>query len=170
MTVKFNGFVIRTFQVGDEASLALNANNYSIWEMMRDMFPHPYTYDDATEWVKQNLNIEKPFNFAIDIDGDVVGCIGIIPGSDIYAKNVQIGYWLGKNHWNNGIITQAVTWLLPYCFNTLEINKVWASVFAGNKASIKVLQKCGFNHEATLKKNIYKNGKYIDELIFSVLQ
>lgn len=170
MVYKGSCFILRTFKEGDEASLALNANNYNIWITMRDMFPHPYTYDDAVQFVKQNLSHNKALNFVIDVDGDAVGVIGIIPGEDIYRKTVDIGYWLGEQYWGKGIVSEAIKWLVAYCYSNFEINKIAASCFSTNKASIKVLEKCGFIHEATRKQHIYKNGIFIDENLYALIK
>jgi ribosomal-protein-alanine N-acetyltransferase len=170
MLYQGNGFVIREFQKGDEASLALNANNFNVWKSVRDIFPHPYTYDDAVQWIDYNLGLDNPVNFTVEVDGDSVGAVGIIQGEDVYKKSIQIGYWLGEGYWGNGITTEAVKWLVDFCFSNFDINRVWASVFSNNEASKKVLKKCGFLHEATLKESIFKNNIYFDEHIYSVLK
>ena len=163
-------FGIRTWQKGDESYLALHANNFNIWKNVRDVFPHPYTYDDAIYWIDFNLKMDKPLNFALVIDDEPIGCIGFVLGQDIHKKSIELGYWLSEEYWGQGIASEAVKAMVDYAFAHFQVNRIWASVFSGNEASERVLLKNGFLHEATLKQSIFKNNVYIDELIFSMLR
>ena len=106
--------------------------------------------------------------FAIDIDGHAVGGIGIHSQSDIFRKNAELGYWLAEPFWGKGIMTTAVKEMLEYSFNNFEINRVFARPFGNNVGSQKVLEKAGFVLEARLSKVLFKNGEYLDELIYAV--
>lgn len=59
-------YTLRQWQKGDEESLTKNANNYNIWRSLKDIFPHPYTIEEAYGWVKIAQN--SPENFAIVVD------------------------------------------------------------------------------------------------------
>lgn len=161
---------IRNWRKGDEAYLALHANNFNIWKNVRDLFPHPYTYDDAVWWVDENLKLETPLNFALVIDDEPIGSIGIVPGVDVHKKNIEIGYWLSEEYWGQGIVSEALIFMVDYCFNNFEINRLWAAVFSNNKASERVLVKSGFTKEAVLKNAIYKNNTYLSEILYSKLK
>jgi len=165
-----NNIGIRTWQKGDEAYLALHANNFKIWKNVRDIFPHPYTFDDAIYWVDDNLKKENPLSFALVFDNEPIGCISLVPGGDIHKKNMELGYWLSEEYWGQGITTEAVIWLIDYAFTNFQITRLWASVFSSNLASQRVLIKSGFLHEATLRKSIFKNEVYHDELIYSIVR
>lgn len=170
MYYKGSSFVLRAFEKGDEASLAFSANNFEVWKTLRNVFPHPYTYDDAVQFVDLNLSTDKVLNFVIDIDGDAAGVIGIIPGDDIYCKVAEVGYWIGVEYWGKGIATEALQWMTDYCFKNFDINKIFASCFANNLASTKVLEKCGFKLEGIRKKHIFKNGEFIDEKLYALFK
>jgi ribosomal-protein-alanine N-acetyltransferase len=165
-----NRLIIRTWQTGDEPYLACQANNEMIWRYLMDFFPNPYTYDDACSWISMNLSKEKPINFAIVYDGDPIGNIGILPGTDVHGKNAALGYWLGQEFWNQGITTLAVKWTVEYAFESFDFNRIWASVYSNNPASMRVLQKVGFKEEAVFEKSIFKNGEFLNEHIFSILK
>lgn len=93
-------FNLRPFRDGDEASLVANGNNIKIFNNVRDNFPHPYTHDDAVWWIDANKQTDKPANcLAIDINGEVVGGIGIVLNSDIHRLTAEMGYWLGESYW-----------------------------------------------------------------------
>jgi [ribosomal protein S5]-alanine N-acetyltransferase len=160
-------FIIRPFRKGDETSLALNANHPQIFSYVMDVFPSPYTYDDAVSWIELNEKKVIQENSAIVKDGDVVGCIGVEPGADIHRRSAAIGYWLSPGYWNQGIATKACGWMVNYAFESFDIVRLWAGVFSNNPASAKVLTKCGFTHEATLQKAVWKENQVLDELIFT---
>ena len=158
---------IRNWKYEDLNSLVLHANNIKIWNNLRNYFPHPYTEEDGKAWLEKVVDALPAVNMAIDVNGQAVGGIGLILNGDVYIKSAEIGYWLGEKFWNKGIITKALNQVVEIAFNEFNIERVFARPFGTNKASQKVLEKCGFEQEAILKKTIFKNGDYIDELIYS---
>ena len=161
-------FTLRHFRNGDQESLVENANNIKIFNNVKDTFPHPYTYIDATWWIGFNQEIDKPAtNFAIDRDGQVIGAIGIIIGVDIQRVTAEIGYWLGEKYWGNGIVVEALKQMTDYAFQTFpELVRLWAAVFEYNRASMRVLEKAGYQFEGIRKKGAIKNGVLIDEYVY----
>lgn len=156
----FQPYTLRQWQSGDEESLTKNANNYNIWRNLKDIFPHPYTIKDAHGWVKIAQN--SPETFAIVVDNEAVGGIGILLKDDIYQKNAEIGYWLGEAHWSKGIISSAITEIIEYTFKNYDVHRIYAGVFEYNLASMRVLEKAGFHKEAILKQSLFKEGKLYD--------
>ncbi|MDV7400217.1 GNAT family protein, partial [Arthrospira platensis SPKY1] len=76
--------------------------------------------------------------------------------------------WLAEPFWGRGIVTEAIKQVVDFAFNTYDINRIFARPFGTNIASQRVLEKAGFTLEARLEKTLYKNGEYLDELIYSV--
>ncbi|OFX38534.1 MAG: hypothetical protein A2W95_03605 [Bacteroidetes bacterium GWA2_40_14] len=165
-----NRLMLRKWQNGDEPYLAYAANNINIWKSVMDIFPHPYTFDDARNWVELNQNNENLLNFAIVFDGDPVGNVGITLGNDVHKKSAALGYWLAEPYWGKGIMTQSVKWMVDYAFRNFDLNRIWAGVFSNNPASMKVLLNSGFKQEAVLQKAVVKDGQELDEYIFSMLK
>lgn len=137
---------------------------------MRDVFPHPYTLEKAIAFTETINDINPGRVFAIVADGAQVGCIGIFPKDDIYKMNAEVGYWVGEPFWGKGIATQALKLIVEFGFTSLGINRMYASVFAPNKASAKVLKKAGFVYEGTQRQSVYKNGEYLDELFYGLVK
>ncbi len=135
--------------------------------------PHPYKEIDALRFIKESkYNLKKKTAYAFGIvlqKTDTV--IGIIDLHSVCweSKNAEIGYWIGREYWGKGIATEAVKLVLTYGFEKLKLKRIYAKVFSGNKASLKVLQKNGFKKEGILRKSRFKNNKWIDEVIFSKL-
>jgi len=159
---------LRPWKIEDADSLVENANNFEIARFMSDAFPSPYTLEDAKNFIAFATKDEPTHIFAIEIDGQAVGGIGIHPQADIMKKNAELGYWLGEKYWGKGIISKAIREIIPWAFNTYDITRIYARPFGSNMASQKVLEKAGFVLEARIKENIFKNGEYLDELIYAI--
>lgn len=158
---------LRPWQLADLDNLVKYANNAAIARFMTDQFPHPYTPEHGKIFIEFATSNPTAKIFAIEVNGEVVGGIGIHPQTDIYRKNAEMGYWLGEPFWGKGIITQAIGQIVDFAFNNLNIDRVFARPFGSNKASQRVLEKAGFSLEARFSKTFFKNGNYEDELIYA---
>ncbi|MDR1623360.1 MAG: GNAT family N-acetyltransferase [Tannerellaceae bacterium] len=165
-------FELREWQLSDAASLAENANNIHIWNNLRDYFPHPYWEEDGKQFIGMTLGKPLPATeMALVIDGKAVGGIGIVLKTDVERIGAEIGYWLGENYWNRGVMTEAVKEMVSYVFlHFPEIRKIYATSFDFNIASQRVLQKAGFEREGILKQAAMKNGKVINLHYYSILK
>jgi RimJ/RimL family protein N-acetyltransferase len=121
--------LLRAWRPGDEASLALHANNRNVWVNLRDRFPHPYTLADAEEWIRQSRGIVPQTRFAIIVDGAAVGGIGLERRGDVFRRSAEIGYWLGEPFWGRGIMTEAVRAVTGYAFKNFDLCRIDAGVF-----------------------------------------
>lgn len=154
--------------MNDLDSLVKYANNANIAKNMTDQFPHPYKESNAKDFIMYATAVPPVHIFAIDVNGEAIGGIGVHPQSDVQRKNAELGYWLGEPFWGKGIITKAIPQVVDFAFKTFDINRVYARPFGTNGASKKVLEKTGFKREAHLKNSLFKNGEYVDELIYAV--
>ena len=161
-------FTLRPFNFNDLDNLVRNANNPKIAQFMTDGFPSPYTADNGKAFI-EFANRDNPIHiFAIDVNGEASGGIGIHPQQDIMRKNAELGYWLAEKYWGNGIISKAILQVVDFGFKTYDINRIFARPFGNNMASQHVLHKSGFTLEARLEKTIIKNGEMLDELIYAI--
>ena len=166
-----NGDVaIRDFKANDTTLLAKYANNKKVSINLRDGFPSPYTLDDAKAFIDR-VNKQNPQTFfAIEYKGEYVGNISLSPGTDVYRNSAEIGYFIGEPFWNKGIATKAVKLITDWGFKNLNLVRIHTGIFAFNKPSQRVLEKCGFKKEAIFKKAITKNGKIYDEIRFAKIK
>ncbi|MEM7372098.1 MAG: GNAT family protein [Bacteroidota bacterium] len=159
-------FHLRPFSLNDLDSLVRYANNYQIARNMTNKFPHPYTEKDGKAFIGY-ANAETPHRIlAIEVEGKAAGGIGVHPQADIQCRNAEMGYWLAEPYWGKGIISRAIPLMLEYGFRSWDIDRIFARPFGTNIASQRVLEKCGFELEARLKRTLFKNDEYIDELIY----
>ena len=161
---------LRQLRTTDSPRLSELANNKNIWDNVRDFFPHPYSEKNAVEFIELVGKEDPKVTFAIDFQGELVGVIGLVPQSDIYRLSAEIGYWIGEPFWNKGITTQAIRLLTHYGFHTLDLQRIYTGVFDYNKASQRVLEKCGFVLEGIFKHAIIKNNKTIDEYRYALIK
>ncbi len=161
-------FILRPWVISDLSSLVKHANNIKIARFLTDGFPYPYSSDAGKKFIENSIKDEPVHIFAIDVNGEAVGGIGIYPQSDIHCKNAELGYWLGEEFWGHGIVTKAIIQVLEFAFKTYDINRVFARPFGTNIASQKVLEKAGFVLEGRFEKTLLKNGVLLDELVYAV--
>jgi ribosomal-protein-alanine N-acetyltransferase len=171
MEIPFDGGSLRPWVISDAEALAIIADEKNIADNLRDMFPHPYTLNDAKLWLSEVLKQEGPKRyFAIIVNGKLAGSIGLTPKSDIYRKNAEVGYFLAPEFWGRGITTKALRTVTAYAFRAFDIVRVYAEPFADNAGSRRVLEKAGYTLEATFKNYVIKNGVIKDSCIYSVLK
>lgn len=161
-------FTLRPWNINDLDSLVSNANNKKIAQYMTDQFPHPYTIEKGKAFIEFATKGSPLHIFAIDINGKAVGGIGVHPQMDIQCKNAELGYWLAEPFWGKGIVTKAIGQMIDYGFKNFDIDRIFARPFGTNKGSQRVLEKSGFVLEARFEKTLFKNGEYLDELVYAV--
>jgi len=158
---------LRRWRSSDLASLVRNANNRAVWINLRDRFPFPYTAREGREWIRLTAAEAPLHNFAIVVDGEAVGGIGVEPQPDVHRRSVEIGYWLGEPYWGRGIMTEAVSAVTTYAIESLNMCRVFACVFESNPASARVLEKAGFDREGRLRRSVLKAGRMLDQLMYA---
>jgi len=159
---------LRPFLVSDLNSLVKHANNYNIAKNLSNKFPFPYTQNDGVAFINLALSATPTEIFAIVINGEAVGSIGVHPQMDLYCKNAELGYWIGEEFWGKGIVPEAIKLMIDYGFKTFDISRIYARTFDTNIKSQRVLEKTGFVLEAELKETLYKNGTVYDELLYAI--
>jgi ribosomal-protein-alanine N-acetyltransferase len=170
LDLKIAGASVRPWRRGDEPSLAKHADNRKVWLNLADGFPSPYTPKDAEAWIGWVLAQDPQTHFAIATGEEVVGGIGFHLKEGIERRSAEIGFWLGEPFWGKGITTAAVRAVTEYAFASYDLCRVFARVFEWNAASTRVLEKCGYQREARLRKAAFKDGKTIDVYLYATVR
>lgn len=160
---------LRRWRWGDEAALVRHADDRAVWLNVRDAFPSPYRHRDARDWLRQVTHLDPLTNFAIEVDGEAAGAIGLELRADVYSGTAEIGYWLGRAFWGRGIGTEAVKAVTGYGFTELGLRRIYAEVFGWNAASARVLEKVGYLLEGRAVGAIVKAGDITDGLRYAML-
>ena len=167
MELKLERCTIRDYRASDAESLAKHANNRRVWLGLRDAFPHPYTVEDANNFLQGSVAGLPRINFCIEIGGVAVGGIGLRLGEDVHRHTAEFGYWLGEQFWGRGIMSEVVPAFVDYCFKEFPFQRIYAEAYANNPASARVLEKTGFVLEGRLRKNVVKDGEVLDSLLYA---
>lgn len=170
MEIPAGGYVLRSWRVGDEPALVKYANNRNVWINLKDLFPHPYTMEDAVAWVQSQQDQDPPTTFAIANADEAIGAVGLKLQEDIYKRSAEVGYWLGEPFWGQGIATHALRAFTEHAFAAFDLVRLEAFVKEWNPASGRVLEKCGFTLEARLRKRVTKDGKTVDQLLYALVR
>lgn len=160
---------LRRLTVQDADQLAHHANNPHVFANLRDSFPQPYLPENAIEFIKLINDEDPPYTFGITYENRVIGVIGLVPNADVYRQAIEMGYWLGEEHWGRGYATEAIALMTSYAFDKLNKRKVFCCVYAENRGSIRALEKNDFQAEAILKDQVFKLGRFQDEQRMSKL-
>jgi RimJ/RimL family protein N-acetyltransferase len=167
MLLELGDLHIRPWRRSDLNALLRYASNAKIAANLRDQFPHPYTRRDALDYLNYVRDMEVPMAFALEYAGVAIGGIGFKLGVDISRLSVEMGYWLGEPFWGRGIATRAVRASSEWAFDSYKVIRVFATVFAHNTASIRVLEKSGFAREGILRRSAIKNGEILDQIMYA---
>jgi len=163
------GVVLRPWREDDAEALAQLANDRSIWLGLRDKFPHPYGIDDARSFIA--LAGTMPGWFAVEVEGRLAGGIGVTPRTDVERVGAEVGYWIGASFRGQGVATSALRLLSAQAFRmNPELRRLFAVPYATNRASGRVLEKAGYRLEGTLRQSAIKDGKILDQWMYSLLR
>ena len=158
---------LRDWRKDDLECLVRYANNPKIASNLRDQFPHPYTRRAGIEYLNYVRYMDVPMSFAVEFGGEAIGGVGFKLGTDIARLTLEMGYWLGEPFWGRGFTTRAVSAASEWAFDNYKIVRVFAMVFAHNPASMRVLEKAGFQREGILQRSAIKNGLILDQILYA---
>lgn len=127
--------------------------------------PHPYPEGAAEVYISEHaarIAEGTQYNFAITLrtTGELIGAMGLRRKAE--HNRAELGYWIGVPYWGKGYATEAGKAVLQFGFDTLRLNRIFASYFTRNPASARVMQKIGLQFEGTFKEHVSKWDKYED--------
>jgi RimJ/RimL family protein N-acetyltransferase len=162
---------LREWARSDAPRLAELANDRRIWIGLRDAFPHPYSIEDAHRFLDLALGMAPRTFFAILVSGGVAGGIGYSLRTDVERVGAEVGYWVAVQFWGRGVATAAVRQLTRLAFDRHpELRRLYAMPYVSNLASARVLEKAGYMREGTLREAVLKDGRVMDQYMYSILR
>jgi RimJ/RimL family protein N-acetyltransferase len=171
-TLTTERFVLRIPELKDAPLIQQLAGDKAIAKTTLAI-PHPYEDGLAEAWV---LGLPEQFEqrthatFAVarkDNDA-LIGVMGLVmqPLND----SAELGYWIGKPHWGQGVATEAARAALAFGFNEWNLNRIYAFHMAENTGSGRVLQKIGMTYEGCLRQHVQKWGVFHDSECYGILK
>jgi RimJ/RimL family protein N-acetyltransferase len=137
--LKTERLVLRAPRRADANAIACLANDRRI-AVNTARIPHPYSVDDAEQFIAAINRRNGETAFLVTRDGAPIGVCGIDPQDN----GAELGYWLGVSFWGQGYATEAARAVIDHAFGTLELEALQAGARVSNPASRRVLEKCGF--------------------------
>lgn len=135
---------LRAFALADAPRVAALVGDYEVSRWTSNI-PHPYSVSDAEAWIRAEPSSSQQRAFAVDLRGELVACVSFWPED---VSGFEIGYWVGKSYWGQGIATDAVRAMMKSALFPQQA-RVHARIIATNTASQRVLEKCGFERRGT---------------------
>jgi RimJ/RimL family protein N-acetyltransferase len=162
------------FRASDKPALIQHLNDPDIYQRTLRI-PFPYTDASADEWLALVAKITqqqgRPTNWAIrNADDALIGGCGFDGFQVGQAHRAEVGYWLARPFWGQGVMTAVVQRVCRHAFEEFGLVKITAHVFSHNPASARVLEKCGFQEEGFLRRHFLKDGQFVDARLFGLLR
>jgi ribosomal-protein-alanine N-acetyltransferase len=136
-------------------------------------YPDLETMKDAEKMYERYLKPGSETNFRLVIElsetGESIGTIGFYNYTNLHMR-AEMGYDLLKEYWRQGYMSEAVRGMINYGFDQLGLIRIEATVDPENKATVRVLERTGFQLEGTMSKRYFYKDKWHDELFFGLVK
>ncbi len=153
-------FLLRPLRAEDAAELHRLVND---WEVAKTLarVPFPYPRDLADEWIgstADRIAEGEAYHLAIARRSDdvLVGCVGLT--RDREERSAELGYWVGRRHWGQGVAPEAAGRLARWALANLDIDRLTASALIDNARSAAVLKRIGFRETGVGAQDFLSRG------------
>lgn len=139
------------------------------WEPPRDL---DAAKDEITQYCIRPFREATGIRWGIALRGgpDLIGTLGYHQWVREGAHRARMGYDLLREHRRRGIMTEAMRAVLAYGFTAMGLHRVEVLTDPVNTASIRLAERLGFHRDGTLRENTYFRGRFIDDVVFSLLR
>jgi RimJ/RimL family protein N-acetyltransferase len=141
---------------GDAASILAIVGDIEVSRYLARV-PHPYTADDAAFFLNQIVPNEWVWAITLQGDDELIGMVGLTPEEG--GQTAELGYWLAKPYWGQGIASEAARRVIKFGFAELGLPCITSGFFTGNPASGAVLLKLGFVEQGETMRSHLAAGK-----------
>jgi RimJ/RimL family protein N-acetyltransferase len=135
--------------------------------------PFPVNLEMERKWYEKILTSDFPTSvFGIEHvkDQKLIG-ITVLRDINMINRNAECGIYIGdKAYLGRGLATDALELIVRFSFMKLGLNRIFAIIRADNISSIKLFEKIGFEREGILREHVFKDGTFIDQIIFGLLR
>jgi 8-oxo-dGTP diphosphatase len=161
-------FLLRPLRATDAAELHRLVND---WEVAKTLarVPFPYSRDLADDWIAstaERIAEGEAYHLAIARREDdvLVGCCGLT--RDREDRSADLGYWIGRRHWGQGIAPEAAGRLARWALANLDLNRITASALTDNARSAAVLARIGFRETGAGAQDFLSRGRAMAVRLF----
>ncbi|MGV3027560.1 GNAT family N-acetyltransferase [Streptococcus hyovaginalis] len=145
--------LLRPWIVDDAEALFVLASDPEIG--LRAGWPAHQSLEESRNIIETVFAQSGTYALVDKLSGEPVGAIGLMIGGasklTTSDKEAELGYWLGRDYWGQGLVPEAIRKLLCHAFETLKLETVWCGYFEGNEQSRRAQEKCGFTYHHKLE-------------------
>ncbi|MBP2651714.1 MAG: GCN5-related N-acetyltransferase [Firmicutes bacterium] len=173
VSIETERLILRKFEYADDENmLKYWVSDPSIQSMYSE--PVYTTKEEVKELLNKYISAYEKDNYyrwAIILK-DIGECIGQIAYFLVNSENhfAEIEYCIGNQFQRRDLATEATKAVIQFGFNKVNLHKVQICHKSINIASRRVIEKCGFVYEGTLRDFFYVDGEYVDRLYYSILK
>ena len=136
-------------------------------------FDSPRSIDETLQFIKRCEDYrrqDREYVFVIaDRISDAPRGVTALRQLDPPARTAQIGTWVGRSDWGQGVNAEAKALLLDYAFDALELHRIEARIAIDNQRSRRAFERIGGRREGTLKESFHKDGRFHDQALYAIL-
>lgn len=151
MNLETKRLILRKWTENDAENLYKYAKDPAVGPIAG--WPPHKSIDESLEIIKNVLSGEQSYAICLKTDEKAIGAIELkLNGhTDMPTRDdeCELGYWIGKPFWGQGIAPEAANEIIRYGFENLGMKKIWCGYYDGNDKSKRVQEKCGFKYQRT---------------------
>ena len=146
MIFETSRLILRPWKIEDAEELYKYAKDPRVGP--RAGWPVHTSVENSREIIRTVLSAPETYAVSLKENGKPIGSIGfhrndLAEDDDEY----ELGYWIGKQFWGQGLIPEASREMLRYAFEDLKMNRIWCGYYDGNEKSRRVQEKLGFVYQ-----------------------
>ena len=164
-----NRLIIRTLTIKDAYDIFVNIQHD---KKVQETFLAKYVENFEDFHFNRTLDFfekNRSFYYGIELK-DTHECIGMIFENERINDDIEIGYAIGSNHWNKGYMSEALEVVIEELKNREDCKRIFAGAFSENKASLRVMEKCGMKYAYTIEKELEWHGKMHDCTYYEIIK
>ncbi len=169
MNIYGEKIVLRAVEDADNAMLLSLINDPDTEILLGGSSP-PVSEAEQFKWFEHQKRSQAVLRCTVALQDDGKA-IGVIILSDIDMKNAtgNIHIKMSKDGRSKGYGSDAVKTMVQYAFEELRLNCIYANILSYNEISIKLFEHCGFKRDGVLRQRVFKKGKFVDMLAYSII-
>lgn len=153
MILETERLLLRPWEESDAESLYEYAKDPAVGPIAG--WPPHKSVEESREIIKNVLSGPESYAVCLKVNGRAIGAIALkLNGhTDMTDRDdeCELGYWLGKPFWGQGLIPEAAKEMIRHGFEELHMRAIWCGYYDGNEKSKRVQEKCGFRYVRTTK-------------------
>ena len=170
--IKTERLLLRCIEMKDAPELLfLRGSDKTMQYIDREKLTSTAEAEALIQKILESLNTNEGIMWCITLINKPKILIGTIGHWRLLKQHyrAEVGYMLHPDHWNKGIMKEALLAVIDYGFNVMKLHSIEAHINPANAASAALLESTGFTREAYFKEDFFFNGAFIDSAIYSLL-